>query len=249
MTIRKTLLASLAVLALAAHPALAGNGNGGGHGNGNGGGNAGSNGNSGNHGKSGSAPGQVAKADDTTVDTTTTATPDSSTNGNIHSKLGRLNSLQRNINAYLNSKSPKFAAIQAFVTQSAKAKVAAAAAAAAAAQVAADQAALNALNTQLATLQGTDQSKMTPEQKAALAQQITDVQNQITAEQATLAADTTAAAQAQAAATAAAVGTDQASLTAALQTMANKPVDAQVTAWAQGVLAGKINAEAAMMSP
>ena len=140
MTNRKTLFAALAALALLASPALAGNGhgNGGGNAGGNGGGNgnghghAGGNGKSGaSHGKSASAPGRAAKAvTDTTTDTTVN-TKSVHKDKNIHAKLGRLNSLQRNINAYMNSKSKKFAAIQAFVTQSAIAQNAEAAAAAA----------------------------------------------------------------------------------------------------------------------
>lgn len=242
MTNRKTLFAALAALALLASPAIAGaggnghgNGGGNGGGNGHGGGNGNGHGNSGaSHGKS-SAPGQVAKAeaDDTTLDTTTkvSSVPKEK---NIHAKLGRLNSLQRNINAYMNSKSKKFAAIQAFVTQSAKAKVAQAAAEAA-------QAKLNALNAQLTAL-----TSLTPEQIAALSTEdqaalpgkITDLQAEITAQEAEVTA-------ANDAATAAATGTDDVSLDAALTDMANKPVDAEVTAWAQGVLADKIDQTAA----
>ncbi|RVB18492.1 hypothetical protein ENZ76_29570, partial [Mesorhizobium sp. M7A.F.Ca.CA.002.10.1.1] len=61
----------------------------------------------------------------------------------------------------------------------------------------------------------------------------------IAALQAEVAADNAAAA--------AAVGTDDASLDAALADMANKPVDAAVTSWAQDVLAGKIDQTAAAM--
>ncbi|RVA57296.1 hypothetical protein EN933_04375, partial [Mesorhizobium sp. M7A.F.Ca.US.001.01.1.1] len=167
--------------------------------------------------------GQVAKAktDDTTVDTTTkvSSVPKEK---NIHAKLGRLNSLQRNINAYMNSKSKKFAALQAFVTQSAKAKVAQAAADAA-------QAKLDALT----SLTPDQIAAMSPEDQAALP-------GKIAALQAEVAADNAAAA-------AAAVGTDDASLDAALADMANKPVDAAVTSWAQDVLAGKIDQTAAAM--
>ncbi|TGQ78511.1 hypothetical protein EN849_32530, partial [Mesorhizobium sp. M2D.F.Ca.ET.206.01.1.1] len=53
--------------------------------------------------------------------------------------------------------------------------------------------------------------------------------------------------QAEADAAAAAVGTDPAALDAALADMANKPVDADVTAWAQGVLADKIDQMAAKL--
>ncbi|TIN17458.1 MAG: hypothetical protein E5Y31_29245 [Mesorhizobium sp.] len=251
MTNRKTLFAALAALALLASPALAGTG-GNGHGGGNGGGNAGGNGNGGgnaggngggngkssaSHGKSSSARGQVAKAkaDDTTVDTTTkvSAVPKEK---NIHAKLGRLNSLQRNINAYMNSKSKKFAAIQAFVTQSAKAKVAQAAADAA-------QAKLDALNVELSGLTSltADQiAAMSPADQAALPGKISALQAEVATQQ-------TAVTTANEEAAAAEVGTDDVSLDAALTEMANKPVDDEVTAWAQGVLADKIDQAAATM--
>ncbi|WP_292666803.1 hypothetical protein [Mesorhizobium sp.] len=252
MTLRKTLLASLAILALAAAPALAGGngnggGNGGGHGNsgngGNGNGNAGGNGNSGaTHGKSASAPGQNKGTDDSSDDTTTTASTPSGKN--IHAKLGRLNSLQRNINAYMNSKSKKFASIQAYVTQAAAAKNAQAKLDAANAQLAADQSKLASLTQQLADLNATDTTGFTPEQQAALDAQIADVQSQIDAQNAAITADTQAVTDAQAAVAANPAPTD-ASLDAALTDMANKPVDADVTAWAKDTLAGKIDAMAA----
>lgn len=243
MTNRKTLFAGLAALVLLASPALAGagghghgGGGGGGHAGGNGGGSGHGNGKSGaSHGKS-SAPGRAAKAK-TTVDATTQVSSVHKEK-NIHAKLGRLNSLQRNINAYMNSKSKKFAAIQAFVTQSAKAKVAQAAADAAQAQ-------LDALNAQLSALTSLtpDQiAAMSPEDQAALPGQISALQAEVTAQEAVVTA-------ANDAAEAASAGTDDASLNAALTDMANKPVDAEVTAWAQGVLAAKIDQTAAAMQP
>ncbi|MBZ9999068.1 MULTISPECIES: hypothetical protein [unclassified Mesorhizobium] len=229
MTNWKTALAALAALALLASPALAGNGHGGGNGGGHSGGNGngGAHGNSGAaHGKSSSARGQVAKATRDATITVDTKTKVSSLpkEKNLHAKLGRLNSLQRNVNAYMNSKSRKFAALQAFVTQSAKAKVA--------------QTQLDALNSQLDALTSLtpDQiAAMTPEEQAALPGQISALQDQIAAQ--------------QEAVDEAAVGTDPAALDAALTDMANKPVDAEVTAWAQGVLAGKIDETAAAMQP
>ncbi|KUM27713.1 hypothetical protein AU467_15030 [Mesorhizobium loti] len=261
MTIRKTLLASLAILAVAATPALAGaGGNGGGHGNGgshgggngNGGGNGGGNGNSGaSHGNSASAPGHNKGTDTTTADASTddTATDDTTTAAtpkekNIHSKLGRLNSLQRNINAYMNSKSKKFAGIQAYVTQAAAAQNAQAELDAANAKLAADQAALTDLTTQLADLNATDTTGFTPEQQAALDAQIADVQAQIDAQNTAITDDTQAVADAQTAVDNA-PAPDDASLDAALQGMANKPVDQEVTDWAKGVLADKIDQAAA----
>lgn len=228
MTNRKTLLAALAALSLLACPALAGtggngHGNGGGNGHGNGGGHSGGNGhgNSGaSHGKSSSARGHVAKAEKTNTTVDTTQVSSVHKDKNIHAKLGRLNSLQRNINAYMNSKSKKFAAIQAFVTQSANAKVA--------------QAQLDALNSQLDALNSLTAEEiaaMTPAEQAALPGQIAALEDQIDAQQEVV--------------DAAEVGTDPATLDAALTEMANKPVDADVTAWAQGVLAGKIDETAA----
>ncbi|RWE81181.1 MAG: hypothetical protein EOS63_10135 [Mesorhizobium sp.] len=251
MTLRKTLLASLAILALAAAPALAGNGHGGGNGgshggnggNGNGGGNAGGNGKSGaEHGKSASAHGHNKGTDDSaTDDTTTAATPKEK---NLHAKLGRLNSLQRNINAYMNSKSKKFAGIQAYVTAAAAAQNAQAALDAANAQLTTDQNKLADLTQQLADLNATDTTGFTPEQQAALDAQITDVQSQIDAQNAAITADTQAVADAQTEVTNT-PAPDDATLDAALQDMANKPVDQEVTDWAKGVLADKIDQAAA----
>ena len=65
---------------------------------------------------------------------------------NLNAKLGRLNSLNRNINAYINSKSPNFAAVQAFVMASAEAEVAEGA-------VAAEQEELEALQDELKALE------------------------------------------------------------------------------------------------
>ncbi|TIL50964.1 MAG: hypothetical protein E5Y89_31445, partial [Mesorhizobium sp.] len=65
---------------------------------------------------------------------------------NLHAKLGRLNSLQRNINAYMNSKSKNFAAVQAYVMASANAQNAQAAVEAANQAVIDAQAALADLN-------------------------------------------------------------------------------------------------------
>ncbi|WP_189401174.1 MULTISPECIES: hypothetical protein [unclassified Mesorhizobium] len=254
MTLRKTLLASLAILALAAAPALAdnghggGNGNGGSHGggngnggNGNGGGNAGGNGNSGaTHGKSASAPGHNKTTDDGSTDDTTTAAAPTAATPNIHSKLGRLNSLQRNINAYMHSKSKKFAGIQSYVTQAAAAQNAQAALDAANAKLAADQAALTELSAQLAAAQ------LDPTTPPAT---ITDLENQIAALNTAITVDDPQAiADAQAAVTANPAPTD-ASLDTALQDMANKPVDQEVTDWAKGVLADKIDQAAAATAP
>ncbi|CDX31307.1 conserved exported hypothetical protein [Mesorhizobium sp. ORS 3359] len=265
MTLRKTLLASLAILALAAAPALAGNGHGGGNGgshggngnsgNGNGGGNAGGNGNSGaEHGKSASAHGHNKGTDDSaddssTDDTTTAATPkDTPKEKNLHAKLGRLNSLQRNINAYMNSKSKKFAGIQAYVTQAAAAQNAQAKLDAANTQLTADQNKLADLTQQLADLNATDTTGFSTEQLADLDAQKADVQSQIDAQNAAITADTQAVADAQTEVTNT-PAPDDATLDSALQDMANKPVDQEVTDWAKGVLADKIDQAAAATTP
>ncbi|WP_292239335.1 hypothetical protein, partial [Mesorhizobium sp.] len=201
------------------------------------------------HGKSASAKAAKSQVDDatdddTTDDTNTAATPKEK---NIHAKLGRLNSLQRNINAYMNSKSKKFAGIQAYVTQAAVAQNAQAKLDAANAKLAADQAQLGTLTQQLADLNATDTTNMTAEEKAAFDAQVADVQAQIDAQNAAIAADTQAVTDAQAAVTAN-PAPDDATLDAALQDMANKPVDQEVTDWAKDVLADKIDQAAAATS-
>ncbi|RWH69468.1 MAG: hypothetical protein EOQ86_30195 [Mesorhizobium sp.] len=190
--------------------------------------------------------GTVASVDDTEQ------TAPVSKEKNIRAKLGRLNSLQRNVNAYMNSKSKKFAAAQAFAVASANAQNAQAAADKAAAAVVDAQAQLDALNAQLDTLNGLtpDQiAAMTPEEQAALPGQIADLEAQVAAQETTVSDAEAAAAAAQTAADQAAVGTDDASLDAALADMANKPVDAEVTDWAKGVLADKIDQVAAKQAP
>ena len=140
----------------------------------------------------------------------------------------------------MHSKSKKFAAVQAFVQQSAIAKNAQVAATAAAQAAAAAQAQLDTLNNQMTALVA---------DPAHTQQQVDDLQAQIDAQQTALNNANLAAANAQAAAAAATVGTDDASLEAALAEMANKPVDPEVTAWAKAVLADKIDQQAAMTTP
>lgn len=247
MTSRKTLFAALAAFALLASPAIAGNGNGnggghgnsGGNGNGNGGGNSGksgTHGNSGTHGKSASAKsGKKATTDVSVDEVEVAATPKEK---NIHAKLGRLNSLQRNINAYLNSKSPKFAAVQAYVTASAVAQNAQAA------LDAANQAVIDAQAAVVAKQAEFDAANLiTPPSQADLdaqAAEIAALQDKVTeaqtaADLAKTEADTAAA--------------EVPSLDDALADMANKPVDAEVTDWAKDVLADKIDQMAAKLAP
>ncbi|RUV43658.1 MAG: hypothetical protein EOQ55_18375 [Mesorhizobium sp.] len=147
----------------------------------------------------------------------------------------------------MNSKSKKFAGIQAYVTQAAVAQNAQAKLDAANAKLAADQAQLGTLTQQLADLNATDTTNMTAEEKAAFDAQVADVQAQIDAQNAAIAADTQAVADAQAAVTAN-PAPDDATLDAALQDMANKPVDQEVTDWAKDVLADKIDQAAAATS-
>ncbi|AZO58496.1 hypothetical protein EOA75_04570 [Mesorhizobium sp. M1A.F.Ca.IN.022.07.1.1] len=147
----------------------------------------------------------------------------------------------------MNSKSKKFAGIQAYVTQAAVAQNAQAKLDAANAKLAADQAQLGTLTQQLADLNATDTTNMTAEEKAAFDAQVADVQAQIDAQNAAIAADTQAVTDAQAAVTAN-PAPDDATLDAALQDMANKPVDQEVTDWAKDVLADKIDQAAAATS-
>ena len=146
---------------------------------------------------------------------------------NLNPKLGRLNSLKRNINAYINSKSPKFAAIQDFVKASAQSEIAQAALAEA-------DATLTALTTEQTTLTNMTAEQiaaLTPEQQAARTARLTALPGLITAAQQDV-ADATAAAAA------APVPGD---LATALNEMANKPVDQEVIDWATEVLDGKID--------
>ncbi|PBB79146.1 hypothetical protein CK218_20270 [Mesorhizobium sp. WSM3879] len=147
----------------------------------------------------------------------------------------------------MNSKSKKFAGIQAYVTQAAVAQNAQAKLDAANAKLAADQAQLGTLTQQLADLNATDTTNMTTEEKAAFDAQVADVQAQIDAQNAAIATDTQAVADAQAAVTAN-PAPDDATLDAALQDMANKPVDQEVTDWAKDVLADKIDQAATATS-
>ncbi|RUV05700.1 hypothetical protein EOA79_11875 [Mesorhizobium sp. M1A.F.Ca.IN.020.03.2.1] len=147
----------------------------------------------------------------------------------------------------MNSKSKKFAGIQAYVTRAAVAQNAQAKLDAANAKLAADQAQLGTLTQQLADLNATDTTNMTAEEKAAFDAQVADVQAQIDAQNAAIAADTQAVTDAQAAVTAN-PAPDDATLDAALQDMANKPVDQEVTDWAKDVLADKIDQAAAATS-
>ncbi|RAZ86959.1 hypothetical protein DPM33_26805 [Mesorhizobium hawassense] len=148
----------------------------------------------------------------------------------------------------MNSKSKKFAGVQAYVTQAAAAKNAQAKLDAANAQLTADQSKLDALTQQLADLNATDTTGFTPEQQAALDAQKADVQAQIDAQNTAITADNQAITDAQTEVTNT-PAPDDATLDTALQDMANKPVDQEVTDWAKGVLADKIDQAAAAATP
>lgn len=217
-------------------------GNGGGNGNGgNKGGGGKSSGNSGAKGKSASAAGQTkasagkadkkaAKASAKRQQVAALAKEEKvAKEQNLNAKLGRLNSLKRNINAYINSKSAKFAGIQAFVEASALSEIAQAAADKAAAAVAEEQAKLDALNHELEALSQVTEPTTDEQARLNALPGLIDAQEEAVAD-AQIAADE---AQAEAEATPA---PDDAALETALNEMANKPVDEDVIAWAKGVL-------------
>ena len=138
----------------------------------------------------------------------------------------------------MNSKSKKFAGVQAYVTASAVAKNAQDALDKANAAVTAAEDAVTAQ--QKAFDEANAVTPPTPEQLADQAAAIADLEAAVTDAQ-------TAAAAAQ---TAADTADDNIpSLDDALADMANKPVDAEVTDWANGVLAEKIDQAAAKMAP
>lgn len=231
-----------------------------GNGGGNGGGRGGSNGGA-NHGKSGSAAGKSAKSS-SAGKSQTKATARSarkaaakhqvaalakgppSKEKKLHAKLGRLNSLKRNVNAYLNSKSPRFAAVQAFVMASAQYDLALDAVEKAKAAVADAQTQLDTLNAELDALTGLTPGEiaaMTPEEQAALSDRIAELEAAVAAQETAVADAEAAVADAEAKADLAAVGTDDAALEAALLEMSNKPsadgtIDPEVLDWSKEVL-------------
>ena len=136
---------------------------------------------------------------------------------NLNAKLGRLNSLNRNINAYINSKSPNFADVQAFVMASAEAEFAEGA-------LAAEQEELQALQDELIALEGIAQPTQAQLDRIAALPGLISTQQDVVTD----AVDDAANAQ-EALALA---GT----LEDALDEMSNKPIDADVVTWAEGVL-------------
>ena len=136
---------------------------------------------------------------------------------NLNAKLGRLNSLNRNINAYINSKSPHFADVQAFVMASAEAEFAEGA-------LAAEQEELQALQDELIALEGIAQPTQAQLDRIAALPGLISTQQDVVTDAVDDAADAQEAL--------ALAGT----LEEALAEMSNKPIDADVVTWAEGVL-------------
>ena len=162
---------------------------------------------------------------------------------NFHAKLAALNSLKRNYHAYLNSKSPRLAAVAAFVKASAEYEIALdslraseqdlvaakqefSAAVAAAEIIPYDEAigvyqnaTVESLAARLDTLQA---AEVDPAQEAALQAEIDAVESLLSGKEAISVADAEANLDAaQAAADTAAIGTDEEDLRQALLDMAN----------------------------
>lgn len=226
-----------------------GNGGGGDHGNGGGGGQGKSEHSAGKSAKNSSAKKSVSSKKTRPTKTAKQAAAKHQVASlakekNLRARLGSLNSLRRNVNAYLNSKSPRFAAVQAFVMASARYDLALDAARKANATLADAQARLTALNSELdalTSLTPDEIAAMTPEEQAALPGRIADLQAEVAAQQATVADAEADAAAAEAAAAQAAVGTDDAALEDALREMSNKTpadgtIDPDVLDWAKDVL-------------
>ena len=136
---------------------------------------------------------------------------------NLNAKLGRLNSLNRNINAYINSKSPHFADVQAFVMASAEAEFAEGA-------LAAEQEELQALQDELIALEGIAQPTQAQLDRIAALPGLISTQQDVVTDAVDDAADAQEAL--------ALAGT----LEDALDEMSNKPIDPDVVTWAEGVL-------------
>jgi hypothetical protein len=162
---------------------------------------------------------------------------------NLQAKLGGLNSLDRNINAYLNSSSPRMALVREYVLGAAEFELAAEALLAAQAEYAAalaefgllggdtaslDQLTLDQLNTRMAELDALEGS-VPPANLDAFNAERAAVQAAI---------DLALAEQAAAAAE----EPDDAALEAALEAAANpnRDIDDEIIAWASEVLDGKI---------
>ncbi len=173
----------------------------------------------------------------------TVLTPDASPK-QFHAKMAALNSLKRNYHAYLNSKSPRFAAVRAFVMASAEYEIALDNVKAAEQEIAAAEqdfsgavtaagitpfdgvtgvyadATVESLNDRLDTLKV---AQVSPDQEAALQVEIDAVESLLAGKEASSIADAKAEHEAAlATAAAAAVGTDDEDLRQALLDMANK---------------------------
>ncbi len=163
---------------------------------------------------------------------------------NLNAKLAGLNSLNRNYHAYLNSQSPRFASIAAFVRNSAEFDIANEKLAAAEAELAASQAGFDSLvadagltpydgevgvydNPTLAELQDRldhlNSVTVAPEDEAAWAAERDALESILASEEADALADAEEAElEAQAIADEAAIGTDDEALRAALLDAANQ---------------------------
>jgi chromosome segregation ATPase len=180
---------------------------------------------------------------------------------NLHARLGSLNSLKRNVNAYLNSKSAKFAEVQAYVLASAQHDLLVEAVDKASETLAEEQGKLTDLQGELDRLNTMTQAEidaLSPEDQAAREARITELGTAIPAQQTVVDGATTALGDAQAAEAEGAIGTDDATLEAALLDMSNKqdtaPIDPEVLDWAKTVLGvgdaeGKIDQVRATLEP
>ena len=161
------------------------------------------------------------------------------TDRNLHAKLGWLNSLQRNYQAYLNAKDPKFAPIQDYVLTTAKAEVSLD-------QATAAQSAAVASYNSLTTY---DAKTIDPTDMTAVAGRISDLQaaepqltgTELDEAKAELGALQSIAAANEQVSTANAALAAAPTLDDALKTATNSDqVDPEVESWADGVLSGKI---------
>jgi len=259
------LLAPLAVLPVTSLPpgyaALAGNGNGNGGGNGNGNGNGNGGSASETHGNSGNGGQNEEKAAAREASKAAKAEAKADKPRNLNVQLGRLNSLNRNINGLMNSSDPHMAGIRDYVRANAALDAAEAALTEAQGDLATAQDAYAAvvaaanpvgydgtayadttpatLQARLDLLQGAPITDETDTDFAAYNAEVAALTTILESpEAATLGTATDAVAQAEADVTDATVGTTDADLQAALVAAANKPGDItpEILAWAKARL-------------
>lgn len=164
---------------------------------------------------------------------------------NLHARLAGLNSLKRNIQAYINSNDPRMVGIRDFVVASANWEIALEALDAAQSTLDGLLTQQTQLTNQLTTLTGQiDAMEAAPDFDPAdltyigLQDQVMDLNTQLSTLAASITTATNAVTQADLAATAASVGTDDGSLGAALEAAANpnREVDDEIMEWARNVL-------------